>query len=72
MNISDNSYLKYEIYCLLTGNIYNFLSGNENEVDFSAIKKAIQEVAQRKFDTPKNELAHPSLYPRFTLVFSKK
>lgn len=72
LSISDNSYLKYEIYCLLAGNIYNFLSGNENEVDFSAIKKAIQEVAQRKFDTPKNELAHPSLYPRITLAFCDK
>lgn len=60
------------VYCLLTGNIYNFLSGNENEVDFSAIKKAIQEVAQRKFDTPKNELVHPSFYPRITLAFCDK
>ncbi|SUC00813.1 IpaB/EvcA family [Proteus vulgaris] len=69
LGISDNSHLKYEIYCLLAGNIYNFLSGNENKVDFSKIKDAIKEVAQRKFGTSENKLTHPPLYPKCTLAF---
>ncbi len=72
LGVSDNSYLKYEIYCLLAGNIYNFLSGNEKKVDFSKIKEAIKEIAQRKFATSKNELTHPSFYSGYTLAFCEK
>lgn len=73
LGISDNSSLKYDLYCLLAENIYNILLGNENSVDFSEIKKAIKEIAQRKFDTPKNGLTHASFfYPTFTLAFCKK
>ncbi|QIG06109.1 hypothetical protein [Proteus sp. ZN5] len=71
LGISDNSYLKYEVYCLLAGNIYNFLSGNENKVNFSEIKEAIKEIAQRKFGVPKSELGGFSFYPVFTLAFCK-
>ncbi|QIF94132.1 hypothetical protein [Proteus vulgaris] len=69
LGISDNSHLKYEVYCLLAENIYNFLSGNENKVDFSKIKDAIKDVAQRKFGTSENKLTHPPLYSKYTLAF---
>lgn len=71
LNISNNSYLKYEIYCLLAEDIYNCLSGNENEVDFYEIKKAIKEVVQRKIGTSKNELTYSSFYPTLTLAFCR-
>ncbi|MBG2836156.1 hypothetical protein [Proteus terrae] len=72
LRISDNSYLKYEVYCLLAENIYNFLSGNENEVGFLGIKYAIKEVAQRLFKTSENTSVHSSFYPALTLTFCEK
>lgn len=72
LGISDNSYLKYEIYCLLAGNIYNFLSGNENKINFSKIKEAIKEIVQRKFATSKNKLTHLPFYSGYTLAFCEK
>ncbi|MEQ5224566.1 hypothetical protein ABN220_02840 [Proteus cibi] len=72
LRISDNSYLKYELYCLLAGNIYNFLSGNENEVDFLGIKYAIKEVAQRLLKPSENTSVHSSIYPALTLTFCEK
>ncbi|WP_311747944.1 hypothetical protein [Proteus penneri] len=64
---SENSYLKYENYCLITEYIYNFLS--ENKVDFSKIKEAVKEIAERTLVTPKDELTQPSPYYKHTLAF---
>ncbi|MBG6037937.1 hypothetical protein I5F12_07610 [Proteus cibarius] len=72
LGISDNSHLKYEIYCLLAENIYNFLSDNENKVNFSEIKDVVKEIAQRKSDTSNSKSVRSSFYPSFTLTFCGK
>lgn len=72
LEISDNSHLKYEIYCLLAENIYNFLSDNENKVNFSEIKDVVKEIAQRKSDTSNSKSVRSSFYPSFTLTFCGK
>ncbi|MCO8050636.1 hypothetical protein NI531_07825 [Proteus penneri] len=67
LGLSENSYLKYETYCLIAEYIYNFLS--ENKVDFSKIKEAVKEIAERKLVTPKNKLTQSSPYSKHTLAF---
>ncbi|MEQ5346910.1 hypothetical protein ACNARU_01480 [Proteus sp. WDL240414] len=67
LGISNDSYSKYETYCLMAEYIYNFLSENKNEVDFSKIKDAVKEIAERNLVTPKDRLT--SLYSTYTLIF---
>lgn len=67
LGISNDSYSKYETYCLIAEYIYNFLSGNKNKVDFSKIKDAVKEIAERKLVTPEDKLASP--YSTHTLIF---
>ncbi|WP_100158271.1 hypothetical protein [Proteus columbae] len=69
LGISEDPHLKYETYCLMAEYIYNFLSVNKNEVDFSKIKEAVKEIAERKLATPKDGLTQPSPYFTNTLAF---
>lgn len=72
LNISNNSYLKYEIYCLLAENIYNFLLGNTKTVNFSELKEAIKEINQRKSNVHQNKLNPSPFYPTTALFSHRK
>ncbi|HEJ9481253.1 hypothetical protein GHV25_09060 [Proteus mirabilis] len=65
LGIANDSYSKYETYCLIAEYIYNILS--ENKVDFSKIKDAVKEIAERNLVTPEDKLASP--YSTRTLIF---
>ncbi|MFU8907997.1 hypothetical protein ACNARK_14360 [Proteus sp. DFP240708] len=65
LGIANDSHSKYETYCLIAEYIYNILS--ENKVNFSKIKDAVKEIAQRNLVTPKDKLASP--YSTRTLIF---
>lgn len=65
LGIANDSHSKYETYCLIAEYIYNILS--ENKVDFSKIKDAVKEIAERNLVTPEDKLASP--YSTRTLIF---